>query len=78
MRTSSCMSHSRVPQSNFNPRIRFTLVAVLSILLATTGCSSQWISVAVADLPALTQMALNIATLVSTLQSGKQIEIPPR
>jgi hypothetical protein len=30
-------------------------------------------SVALADLPALTQMALNIATLVTTLQSGQQI-----
>jgi hypothetical protein len=39
-----------------------------------TGCSAQWMSVALADLPALTQMALNIATLVTTLQSGKQID----
>lgn len=74
MQSSSCMSHSSVPQSNLNPRIRFTLVAVLSIALATTGCSAQWMSVALADLPALTQMALNIATLVTTLQSGKQVD----
>jgi len=31
-------------------------------------------NVALADLPALTQMALNIATLVTTLQSGKPID----
>jgi hypothetical protein len=46
----------------------------LSTALATTGCSAQWLNVALADLPALTQMALNIATLVTTLQSGKQID----
>lgn len=74
MQSSSCMSHSCVSQSNINSRIRFTLVAVLSIALATTGCSAQWMNVALADLPALTQMALNISTLVTTLQSGKQID----
>ncbi len=74
MQSSFCMSQSCLPQSNLNPKIRFTLVIALSIMLATTGCSSQWMSVALADLPALTQMALNIATLVTTLQSGKQID----
>ncbi len=74
MQSLSCISHSCVPQSNLNLKVRFTLVAVLSIALATTGCSSQWMSVALADLPALTQMALNIATLVTALQSGKQID----
>jgi hypothetical protein len=39
---------------------------------ATTGCSAQWINVALQDLPVLTQMALNVATLVSALASGKQ------
>jgi hypothetical protein len=52
---------------------RIALVFVLSISLIATGCSAQWISVAVADLPVLTQMALNIAALVATLQSGKQL-----
>ena len=37
------------------------------------GCSAQWISAALADLPVLTQMALNIAALVATLQTGKQL-----
>src|ERR1700690_261163 len=49
------------------------LAIVLSISLLATGCSTQWISIALADLPVLTQMALNIGTIVTTLQSGKQI-----
>lgn len=52
---------------------RIILAVVLSISLVTTGCSAQWISVALADLPVLTQMALNIGALVSTLQAGKQL-----
>ncbi len=52
---------------------RVVLVFVLSISLIATGCSAQWISVALADLPVLTQMALNLAALVTTLQSGKQL-----
>lgn len=43
------------------------LALVLAISLAATGCSAQWINVALQDLPVLTQMALNIATLVSVL-----------
>ena len=58
---------------NFNSMSRIVLAFVLSLSLITTGCSAQWISVALADLPVLTQMALNIAALVSTLQSGKQL-----
>ena len=56
-----------------NSMARIALAFVLSISLIATGCSAQWISVALADLPVLTQMALNIAALVSTLQSGKQL-----
>jgi hypothetical protein len=52
---------------------RIILAIVLSISLITTGCSAQWISVALADLPVLTQMALNIGALISTLQAGKQL-----
>ena len=52
---------------------RVVLVFVLSISLIATGCSAQWISVALADLPVLTQMALNIAALAATLQSGRQL-----
>jgi hypothetical protein len=49
------------------------LAILLSISLLATGCSAQWISIALADLPVLTAMALNIGTLVTTLESGKQI-----
>lgn len=45
------------------------LALVLAIAIATTGCSAQWINVALQDLPVLTQMALNIATLVGTLSN---------
>jgi hypothetical protein len=48
------------------------LAIVLSISLPATGCSPQWISIALADLPVLTQMALNIGTIITTLQ-GKQM-----
>ena len=58
---------------NLNSTSRIMLAVVLSISLITTGCSAQWISVALADLPVLTQMALNIAALVSTLETGKQL-----
>ncbi len=44
------------------------LAAVLAVSLAATGCSSQWISVALADLPVLVQMSLNIATFAETAQ----------
>jgi hypothetical protein len=56
-----------------NSMSKILLSVVLSISLIATGCSAQWISVALADLPVLTQMALNIAALVATLQSGKQL-----
>lgn len=49
------------------------LALLLTCVMFATGCSAQWINVAIADLPTLTQMALNIATLVVALQSGKQI-----
>jgi hypothetical protein len=49
------------------------LTVALVVSLITTGCSTQWISVALADLPVLTQMALNIASLVAALQTGEQL-----
>jgi len=51
---------------------KILLALVLAIALAATGCSAQWINTALQDLPVLTQMALNIATLVSTLAAGQQ------
>ncbi|SRR5713101_2554632 len=52
---------------------KIMLAVVLTISLIATGCSAQWISVALADLPVLTQMALNLAALAATLQTGKQL-----
>jgi hypothetical protein len=55
-----------------NSKSKSLLAAVLAITTVTTGCSAQWINIALQDLPVLTQMALNIATLVSALVSGQQ------
>jgi hypothetical protein len=51
------------------------LAIVLSISLIATGCSAQWMSATLADLPVLIQMALNISTIVTTPQSGHQISV---
>jgi hypothetical protein len=56
-----------------NSMSRIVLALVLAISLIATGCSAQWISVALADLPVLTQMALNLTDLAATLQTGKQL-----
>jgi hypothetical protein len=58
-------------QSNSSPKI--LLVSLLSLTLLATGCNAQWIKIALADLPVLVQMALNIGSLVTTLQSGNQL-----
>jgi len=55
-----------------NSKSKALLALVLAIAIAATGCSAQWINIALQDLPVLTQMALNIATLVSALASGQQ------
>jgi hypothetical protein len=67
------MKSSSNPISNPISKSKALLAIVLSISLLATGCSAQWISIALADLPVLTQMALNIGTLVTALESGKQI-----
>ena len=56
---------------NVHFKSKSLLALVLAIAIATTGCSAQWINIALQDLPVLTQMALNIATLVGTLSSNK-------
>jgi len=53
--------------------MKAVLAGVLCVALVATGCTAQWISVALADLPVLTQMALNIATLVTALRTAQQI-----
>ena len=57
---------------NLHSKSKIVLALVLAITIAATGCSAQWISLALQDLPVLTQMALNVAALVSTLVSGPQ------
>lgn len=56
---------------NLKPTI--VLGLALCIALLATACSANWISVALEDLPVLTQMALNIGSLATTLQSGQQL-----
>jgi hypothetical protein len=56
-------------------KLNVVLAVVLSASLLATGCSAQWISVALVDLPALVQMALNIGSLVTTLRSGNQLSV---
>lgn len=53
--------------------MKVVLAGVLCVSLLATGCSAQWLSVALSDLPVLTQMALNLAAVAATLQSGQQI-----
>jgi hypothetical protein len=67
------MKSSSNPILSSISKSKTVLAIVLSISLVATGCSAQWISVALADLPVLTQMALNIGKIITTLQSGKQI-----
>ncbi len=52
------------------------LAAALAAALVAVGCSTRWMSVALEDLPVLTQMALNIATVVATLQTEKEVSLP--
>ena len=47
-------------------KFKSLLALVLALTIATTGCSAQWINIALQDLPVLTRMALNIATLAGT------------
>lgn len=67
------MKSSSDSTQNSIVKSRTILAILLSISLLATGCSAQWISIALADLPALTQMALNLGTIITTLESGQQI-----
>lgn len=55
------------------PKPKLALPLFLLLTLIATGCSANWISTALADLPVLVQMSLNIGTLVTTLQSNRQL-----
>jgi hypothetical protein len=59
-------------KSNSLRKCVLALVLVGSIV--TTACTGDWIKVALADLPVVTEMALNIASLVTALQSGQQVD----
>jgi hypothetical protein len=58
--------------------MKFSFSALLAVtlccVLVTTGCSASWINVALNDLPVLTEMALNIDSIVGALQSGQQVD----
>jgi hypothetical protein len=49
-----------------------SLCTVLSLALILAGCSTSWINTALADLPVIAQVALNIASIVSAAD-GSQI-----
>jgi hypothetical protein len=49
-----------------------SLCTVLSLALILSGCSTSWISTALADLPVITQVALNIASIVAAAQGKGQ------
>ena len=59
------MKLSSSPILNSVSKSKTVLAILLSISLLATGCSAQWISIALADLPVLTQMALNIGTIIT-------------
>ena len=42
-------------------------LVLASAMIVTTGCTDAWVKVALADLPILVQMAINISTLVSVV-----------
>lgn len=46
------------------------LAVIMLATIVTVGCTASWISVALADLPVLVQMALNIATFAQTAQGS--------
>jgi hypothetical protein len=49
-----------------------SVCTILSLALILAGCSVSWISTALADLPVITQVALNIASIVSAAD-GSQV-----
>jgi hypothetical protein len=60
---------------NPHSKSKIILALALAISIAATGCSAQWINLALQDLPVLTQMALSISGIVSTLASGNQASV---
>lgn len=52
-----------------------SVCTILSLALIIAGCSTSWINTALADLPVITQVALNIASIVAAAQ-GKEEASP--
>lgn len=55
-----------------NSKSKTVIGLILATTIVLTGCTAQWINIALQDLPVLTQMALNIASLVGALETGKE------
>lgn len=51
-----------------------TLAIVLALAMLTSACSTSWISVAVADLPVLVQIATSILGIVSAAQGKGAVD----
>ncbi len=49
-----------------------SVCTILSVALILAGCSVSWINTALADLPVITQVALNIAGIVAAAQGTGQ------
>ncbi|HEU5411775.1 MAG TPA: hypothetical protein VFU57_12200 [Candidatus Acidoferrales bacterium] len=52
--------------------VKASLSITLAAALFIAGCSTSWIKIALADLPIITQVALNIASIVAAAQSKGQ------
>jgi len=55
-----------------NPIAKASLSITLAAALFVAGCSTSWIKIALADLPVITQVALNIASIVAAAQGKGQ------
>lgn len=53
-----------------HPIAKASVCTILSLALVVAGCSTSWINTALADLPVITEVALNIASLVAGAQSA--------
>lgn len=51
-----------------------SVCTILSLALILAGCSTSWIQTALADLPVITQVALNIASIIAAAQGKSQAD----
>jgi hypothetical protein len=54
--------------------LKSSLAFILAFAMITTGCSASWISVAVADLPVLVQIATSILGIVAAAQGKGAVD----